>query len=121
MPYSSGEVIYNLRCSFLHQGNPNIVVKEIKNERNKIERFVLSIDDETDCGSSSLAYSVKDGELVIKDRMLDVNVVSFCKDMCLEATNYYNNNKDKFDFFNYVIIDRREDYDGNPLFQSKHD
>lgn len=30
MPYLSGEVLYNLRNAFLHQGNPNIVSSEMR-------------------------------------------------------------------------------------------
>ena len=29
MPYLSGELIYSLRCSVLHQGNPNIDGKKL--------------------------------------------------------------------------------------------
>ena len=36
MPYLSGEVLYNLRNAFLHQGNPNIVSSEIKDIRCKV-------------------------------------------------------------------------------------
>ena len=41
MPYLSGEVVYQLRCSFLHQGNPNIDKSKINEECCKIDKFVL--------------------------------------------------------------------------------
>lgn len=41
MPYLSGEVVYQLRCSFLHQGNPNIDKGKINEECCKIDKFVL--------------------------------------------------------------------------------
>ena len=40
MPYSSGEIIYNLRNSFLHQGTPNIDVTKVKEERCKVDKFM---------------------------------------------------------------------------------
>ena len=40
-PYLSGEVVYQLRCCFMHEGNPNINKNRIKNERNKIDKFIL--------------------------------------------------------------------------------
>ena len=41
MPYLSGEVVYQLRCSFLHQGNPNVDKDKIDEECCKIDKFVL--------------------------------------------------------------------------------
>lgn len=41
MPYLSGEVVYSLRNSLLHQGTPIIDVDRIKNNNNKIDHFEL--------------------------------------------------------------------------------
>ena len=41
MAYLSGEVVYQLRCNFLHQGNPNT-----DNKKCNIERFRLIINED---------------------------------------------------------------------------
>jgi len=43
MPYLSGEILYNLRNTFLHQGNPNIDSSKVKNSRCKVDEFNLVI------------------------------------------------------------------------------
>lgn len=44
MPYLSGEVVYQLRCSVLHQGTPNIDSSNIKDETCRIDHFTLVIE-----------------------------------------------------------------------------
>lgn len=56
MPYMSGEVAYNLRNSLLHQGMPNIDVCKIKNERCKVDSFILTIDNAVSGGSSTVSF-----------------------------------------------------------------
>ena len=41
LPYLSGEVVYNLRNSFPHQGTPNIDVSKIIDSANKVDEFTL--------------------------------------------------------------------------------
>lgn len=41
MPYLSGEVVYSLRNSLLHQGTPNITVDKIKDDNNKMNALTL--------------------------------------------------------------------------------
>lgn len=41
MPYLSGEIVYSLRCQFLHQGTPNIEIERIKEDAFKIDDFTL--------------------------------------------------------------------------------
>ena len=110
MPYSSSEVIYQLRCSLLHQGNPGIGANEIKNikeERCKVTHFVLTINDVFDGGTSIVSY-VGDDE--IRERELKVNIVNICEKLCLVAEEYYKDNKEKFNFFEYEIEDLRDKY-----------
>ena len=84
MPYLSGEVVYSLRCSLLHEGNPNLQ----KNGKRPIpiDRFSLVIQSE-----QTFRYRV--------------NVRRLCMVLCLCAKVYYKENKDKFDFYNYELID----------------
>ena len=44
LPYLSGEVVYSLRNSLLHQGTPNIEADRIKDKNNKIDLFELVIE-----------------------------------------------------------------------------
>ena len=58
MPYLSGEVVYSLRNSFLHQGTPNIEPEKIKEEENKIDKFALVMCEEMDISPSKMVYSI---------------------------------------------------------------
>ena len=50
MPYLSGSVIYSLRCSLLHEGNPNVDNDRLtkRNESLPIDHFVLKIERKND-------------------------------------------------------------------------
>jgi len=106
MPYLSGEVIYSLRNSMLHQGTPNIDNKVIKNTANKIDQFVLVIEKKKPFGiyvdSAGIASSDFND---ITTREYRVNVRRLCLIICASAKGYYENNKEKFNFFNYSILD----------------
>lgn len=108
MPYLSGEVVYQLRCSMLHQGTPNIDKKNIKNEPCQIDHFTLVIEKKkpfdiyTDCSSVSSRTSQNSSKPY---RSYRVNIRRLCLIITLTAKGYHNKNKDKFDFFNYDILD----------------
>ena len=108
MPYSSGELIYSLRNSMLHQGTPNVNASNIKEERCKVDEFVLTISDPTDNGISGVSYGK--GLKIVK-RMLKVNIIYLCNKLCKVANIYYNNNKSRFNFFQYELYDSRKDDD----------
>ena len=40
-PYLCGEIVYNLRNTFLHTGSPNIDSNKVKDEANQLDRFIL--------------------------------------------------------------------------------
>lgn len=65
MPYLSGEVVYSLRCSFLHAGNPNIEKENIKNTRCAIDKFELRLGKKLLGDTSCVCYGVN-GVLQIK-------------------------------------------------------
>ena len=46
MPYLSGNVIYSLRCSLLHEGNPNVDNVQLtrKSTSLPIDHFVLKVE-----------------------------------------------------------------------------
>lgn len=108
MPYSSGELVYNLRNSMLHQGTPGIDASKIKDERCKVDKFILTIGTPYDGETSRVSYGAG---MKITERMLDVNIVNLCKKLCATASGYYDENKEKFDFFQYQLQDRRRKED----------
>ena len=93
MPYLSGDVVYDLRCSLLHQGNPNI--KDSHNikfslvieKKNEFDMYV----DASSCGKNERTYRV--------------SIRRLCCILCWTVEEYYKKNKDKFDLFNYKIVD----------------
>lgn len=104
MPYLSGEVLYNLRNSFLHQGTPNLCAGKIKNERCQIDDFILVIDDYTKSGHSHVAY---DDKMNVSYKQLQVNLCNLCVRLSHVAEDYYKSNKNKFNFFRYTLKDNR--------------
>ena len=101
MPYLSGEVVYSLRNSLLHQGTPNIDVNGIKDNNNKIDLFELAIESKNPFDIYGDSASIYDG----CKRTYCVNVRRLCLILCISAKAYYERNKDKFNFFHYSIID----------------
>lgn len=102
MPFLNGEVLFNLRNSFLHQGTPNVVSSDIKEERCKVDKFILTINKDFECGTSMVSYS---SGRKINYRQLEVNMVLLSERLVREAREYYNNNKEKFNFFDYTLND----------------
>lgn len=105
MPYLSGEVIYSLRNSFLHQGTPNIESEKIKAAENKIDKFSLVIESKNEFDIYSDASGILNGKI----RTYRVNVRRLCLIIGANASAYYKENKAKFDFFNFTIIDRDQE------------
>ena len=89
MAYLSGKVVYSLRSGLLHQGTPNIDVKEIDYFALVIESkkpFNIYVDEATAAGYR-------------------VNVRRLCLILCETARGYHKDNREKFDFFHCSIID----------------
>ena len=101
MPYLSGEVVYSLRNFLLHQGTPNIDVLKIKNDNNKIDCFELVIESKNSFDIYSDASGILNGSV----RTYRVNVRRLCLILCNSVRSYYEENKDKFNFFKFTIID----------------
>jgi len=108
MPYLSGEVVYQLRCSVLHQGNPNIDSDKIKNEACKIDFFTIVVEKKKpfdiygDSASITTMMNPKGSKPV---RSYRVNVRRLCLIITSVTKGYYEKNKDKFTFFSYDILD----------------
>ena len=115
MPYLSGEVVYSLRCQFLHQGTPNIEAAKIKEDACKIDDFTLLLQKKNslDIYSDSAAvfsYGTDSAgkNLIHQLRSYEVNVRRLCMILCACAEGYYKENADKFNFFQYEIVDADE-------------
>lgn len=93
-PYLSGEIVYNLRNTFLHTGSPNINSSKVKNEANQLDRFVLILGNGTKIWSMTSFIDTP----IVKLRTMMVDVTYLCQTICDCALWYYNNNKNKFQF-----------------------
>lgn len=102
MPYLSGEVIYSLRCSLLHEGNPNMNNDSLRADL-PIDHFSLVIEKAKPFDIYSDSSSISNfGDKNIRE--YSMNVRRICMILCNVAESYYKKYKDKF-HFNYEIID----------------
>lgn len=105
VPYLSGELVYSLRCSLLHQGNPNLRDKE-KNENNVVDfELVYQRYDGASrrMGITEAQIIEVDGEKKAVNIRYSIDVKLLCYKLCVFARRYYEQNKEKFNFFNYKI------------------
>lgn len=102
MPYLSGEVIYSLRCSLLHEGNPNMKNDNLRTNQ-PIDHFSLVIEKvkPVDIYLDASTITRFGNEQKREYRM---NVRRICMILCNMAESYFRDNRDKF-HFNYEIID----------------
>lgn len=111
MPYLSGEVVYNLRNSLIHQGTPNINKGKIKDERNQIDYFALKLEPKNkfdDSYNDCVTFTDKCyGNNAI--RTYEVSVRRLCFILCRCSEVYYNTNKEKFDFWDFHIVGEETD------------
>lgn len=105
-PWLSGEVIYNLRNTYLHQGSPNVISEKVKEPANQIDKFILVLGDGTQIWDSTININVGYGKLTFKAITVDVSYL--CNNLCDCALWYYENNADKFSFYFNVIT--QEEY-----------
>ena len=103
-PWLSGEVVYNLRNTFLHQGNLGIEKNKVKEEVNRFDKFTLLLGDGTDLQMSTFnveAGTEETGKIIYRAIIIDVTYL--CDSICDFALWYYENNQEKFEFdFNVI-------------------
>lgn len=104
MPYLSGELVYSLRNSILHQGNPNIDGKKFG--IIYFELLYQQHEGSSIVNGSSETEIIKDknGNDKAINKRFAVNVRSLCWKLCRLAEICYKESKDKFDFFNYNLV-----------------
>lgn len=105
LPYLSGNLVYSLRCSMLHQGNPGV-------ENNKLDLVYFELiyrrpGDTQDCCGSAQAEMVKDekGNDIAINKKLRINVRDLCWKICRLAEVCYDREREKFNFFEYNLVD----------------
>lgn len=103
-PWLSGEVVYNLRNTYLHQGNPGVASDKVKEQVNQLDKFILMLGDGTGLQMATLnieAGTEESGQITY--RMILVDVTYLCHCICDYALWYYENNQEKFRFkFNVI-------------------
>ncbi len=98
-PYLSGEIVYNLRNTYLHQGSPNVDANKVKEEVNQIDKFILLLGDGTKI--HEMAFSVNVGLVAFRTILVDITYL--CDVLCGCSLAYYKDNAEKFGFeFNIV-------------------
>ena len=98
-PYLSGEVVYSLRNSFLHQTTPNVDKGKIQNPQNQIDEFVLVLEPKNEF---DMYADLSMGEC-FGVKSYHVSVQRLCFILTRTALGYYNKNKEKFGFIQYRI------------------
>lgn len=108
MPYLNEEIIYSLRNSLLHQSTPNVEKSDISKKRCKVDKFELVASNSIDANGdlSMIAYGA--GMKIVR-RELQVHISHLCYILCEAAESYYKNNKEKFNFINYYLVDEKSD------------
>lgn len=96
-PIIDGSIIYDLRCQMLHFGNPGI------NDKSKFCNFVIEYGkDKTRDGSRmNVTKRTDTGEMKFTYYF---NLNEFCVNMVSMARYSYENNSEKYNFFNYRFI-----------------
>ena len=80
-------------------GTPGVESEKIREERCKVDKFILVIND----GITSSGVSLnEDGS--ISSRELEVDVRSLCGKLTRAAERYYHENAERFDFINFKIM-----------------
>ena len=89
-PYLSGKIVYSLRNSFLHLGNPNV-------DNNIIDEFILVLEPKNEF---EIYADVSQIDIWGK-QIYEVNIRRLCLIIGNTANGYYKENINKFNFFNY--------------------
>ncbi|MDE7178660.1 MAG: hypothetical protein K2O59_12690 [Lachnospiraceae bacterium] len=101
-PWLSGEIVYNLRNTYLHQGNPGIASDKVKEEVNQLDKFILMLGDGTVLQTAT--FNIEAGRKEkITFRAIIVDLTYLCDSICDCALWYYENNQEKFIFNSHVI------------------
>lgn len=103
IPYLSGKIIYSLRNALLHQGDPNIDLQKCELTKFNLVKSNLMFD--IKCSVVNIMKNIEgeNKKCIRKDIIVNINIL--CRHICRAAKKYYGENKEKFDFINYNILD----------------
>lgn len=90
----SSDEIYQLRCCLLHEGCPTFY-----KEKNRIGEFELLIQP-----FKSANKTMQSRNNIGSKSVRTINVEYLCEIIYIAAGEYFNKNKEKFNFFNYRIV-----------------
>ena len=96
----TGEIVYNLRNSFLHSGNAAINSSKIKDEKNLLDVFVLILDDGTHIQIASTHSEIP---CLMEINVIYIDVSYLCRIISQSALWYYKNNAEKFKFDHIAV------------------
>lgn len=100
-PWLSGEVVYNLRNTYLHQGSPSIESSKVKEEANQLDQFTLVLGDGTVIEEITTNINFGNGEVVFRSVIVDITFL--CNKLCEYALKYYKENAERFKFEFYIM------------------
>ena len=90
------DIIYDLRCKLLHEGNPSVA-------KSKVKQFSLIVRENSPMGiSESVCAEIKLDDSKVWHNY-NIDVVLLCNTICEAALIAFSTNKEKFDFFDYRI------------------
>lgn len=110
------DIIYKLRCNLLHQGTPNV-----EESFTDVDYFELVRVNPR--GGRQFQYFIEnrieqiDGIEKIVARIISINIALLCHLLCDSAELYYVDNKEKFEFIRYNLVDI--DYHIRKVFKMK--
>lgn len=107
MPCLNEDIIYSLRNLFLHQGTPNIKPTGSWDDRCQVDHFRLKITD-PDTPDGELSMVSYGAGMKIIQREITVGVRDLCYRLRVAAKEYYEENPDKFTFFDFDFEDCRK-------------
>ena len=110
-PFLSGEIVYNLRNTFLHPGKVQINPSKVKDTENQIDRFTLILGDGSVLHTMTLTVNM--GDVWYRDVNVDVSYL--CTIICEAAKWYYDRNREKFEDSVSVILQEWLVDDTSPL------
>ena len=111
-PHLDGKIIYNLRCEFLHAGNPNIDKDKAHKEGNHIDRFVLFTENKQEFDfPHDIIITKESNSGILTHYAHSVSIRRLCLITSAQAMKFYSKHKDLFNFFNYTIKDIDRDAD----------
>lgn len=108
--YVNGQIAYDLRNCVLHEGNPDLKMKD-----SNVQKFELLVEDHNRCshmGTETLVIShYENGEEKIDSRQMTISLLDFCEKVIACVKDYYNKNINKFDF-KYKVVNISESNSG---------